>query len=414
MNYSLLIARRLLAQRGDHKRLSGPVVSVATAAVALGVAVMIVSVAVGMGFKQQIRDKLVGFGTHVQIMSMDFNQSYETSPIDSDTILFQQIRRLGGVKNVQPFIVKPGIIKTDEAFQGLALKGVDHHFDWTFLQSCLVEGETLAFADTVKTSGIVLSQALAEMLKLKIGDPVRMYFIQNGVRARRFTLQGIFNSHFAEFDQKMAFVDMRHLAALNGWDDQKVSGYEVQLTDFDSIADVASQISFLTSAYVGPEDTFLRTQSIYDLQPQMFGWLNLLDTNIIVILALIIAVASLNMISGLLILILENTNTIGLLKAMGATGRRIRMVFIYMAMKIIGRGLLIGNAVGIALCVAQRQWRFATLDPESYYLDTVPILLSGSSLLMLNLLTVVVTTLMLVGPSYIVARIRPAKAIRFN
>lgn len=414
MNYSLVIARRLLRRKGEGRRLSGPVVRIATAAVALGVAIMILSVAIGMGFKREIRDRLIGFSTHIQISSDDFNVSYEMSPIDNDTSLLRKIREVEGVHHIQPFIIKPGIIKTKDAVQGVALKGVDGEFDWAYISSILEEGTTLQLSDTAKTDGIILSRTLANMLHLQLGDAVRMYFIQDGIRARKFSLTGIYNSHFSEFDKKMALVDIKQLAQLNGWDSTSVSGFEVQMEKIDNLEDISRRIDYIASMHIGPYDTFLRVQNIYQMQPQMFGWLSLLDTNIIVILVLIIAVASLNMISGLLILILENTNTIGLLKAMGSRNSKIRQVFIYMAVWIIGRGMIIGNMVGIALCLVQKYTGLVGLDPDNYYLDTVPILLEGSMLLYLNLGTLAVTTLMLVGPSYIVAKISPAKSIRFN
>ena len=413
MNYSLYIAKRLLKQKRG--KLSGPVVKVATTAVALGVAVMIISLSVGFGFKQEVRDKIVGFGTHVQIVSFDYNRSYETNPLPNDSVLCQTIKAIDGVKNLQTFILKPGIIKTDDAIQGVALKGVDSSFDWSFINSVMEEGASLASDTTDGSVGIVVSRTLASLLKLNLGDPVRMYFIQNNnIRARKFVLQGIFNSHFPEFDEKMAFVNSRHLAKLNNWTEGQISGYEVMLDDFDKMDQAVDDIASVTSSYVGPSDTFLRVQSIKELQPQMFGWLNLLDMNIAVILILIIAVASLNMISGLLILILENTNTIGLLKAMGSRNGNVRRVFLYMAVWIIGRGMLIGNALGIGLCLIQKYTGFVSLDPESYYLDTVPILLSPLVLVLMNVGTLILTTLMLVGPSYVVSKIVPAKAIRFN
>lgn len=423
MNYEIFIAKRLLRQRQG--RLSGPVVKVATAAVALGVAVMIISLCVGLGFKQQVRDKIVGFGTHIQVVSYDYNRSYETNPVPDDSILKQHVLSINGVRNIQPFIVKPGIIKTEDAIQGIALKGIDHSFDWQFISSIMEEGNILSIPNpnsdlpdsliNAKSDGIVLSRVLANLLKLHIGDPVRMYFIQNNnIRARRFTLQGIFNSHFHEFDEKMAFIDIRQLSKLNNWEDHQISGYEVLLDDFDKMDNVAEDIASLTSTYVGPDDSFLRVQSIKEIQPQIFGWLNLLDTNIIVILALIIAVASLNMISGLLILILENTNTIGLLKAIGCHNANVRYIFIYMAIYIVGRGMLIGNIIGISLCILQQFTGLIGLNPDNYYLDTVPILINPSVLILMNLGTLFLTSLMLVGPSFIITKITPSKAIRFN
>ncbi len=402
---------------GDGERkLSGPAVRVATAAVALGMVVMIISVAVGLGFKQEIRDKVVGFGTHIQLTSLNLNSSLETPPLTYNSVLVSQIAATNGVRSVQPYITKPGIIKTDDAFQGIALKGVDNRFDWTFLRSCLTEGEVPQTPDSAKSDDILMSLSLTTLLKLQVGDPVRMFFVQDGkVRARRFTLSGIFDSHFEEFDKSLAYVDMRHLAQLNGWDSTKVSGYEVLLNNYDQMDDVASSLaSVVMGRGVDDEGEMIRVRHIRDLQPQIFGWLDLLDQNILVILVLIIAVAGLNMVSGLLILILEHTNAIGILKAIGATNGMLRKVFIIMALRIVGIGLIIGDAVGIGLCLIQQKTGVIGLDPDNYYLDTVPILLRAQDLVMLNIGTALFSLILLLGPSGMVARINPAKSIRFN
>jgi lipoprotein-releasing system permease protein len=415
MSYALSIARRLIFSKSAGRRLSGPVITVATAAVALGVAVMIVSLSVGMGFKSEIRNKIVGFGTHIQVMSFDYNQSYETNPILDDSTLYANLSDTEGVRHVQPFIMKPGIIKTDDAIQGIALKGIDTRFDWSFLSSIMQEGDTLAISDTTQCNGIVLSRTLTNSLKLKLGDPVRMYFIQNnGIRARRFNLTGIFDSHFPEFDEKMAYVDMQHLSKLNNWQKDQISGYEILTNDFDKIDDTSLRLLHVTSTFTTPDNSFLRVVSIKDMQPQIFGWLGLLDTNIAVIIILIIAVAGLNMISGLLILILEDTNMIGILKSMGMRNRKIRQVFIYITLYIVGRGMLIGNILGLGLCLLQAHTHMISLDPSSYYLDTVPIEIIPTYIILLNIGTLILTTLMLIGPSFVISRILPAKSIRFN
>lgn len=415
MSYALSIARRLIFSKSAGRRLSGPVITVATAAVALGVAVMIVSLSVGMGFKSEIRNKIVGFGTHIQVMSFDYNQSYETNPILDDSTLYANLSATEGVRHVQPFIMKPGIIKTDDAIQGIALKGIDTRFDWSFLSSIMQEGDTLAISDTAQCNGIVLSRTLTNSLKLKLGDPVRMYFIQNnGIRARRFNLTGIFDSHFPEFDEKMAYVDMQHLSKLNNWQKDQISGYEILTYDFDKIDDTSLRLLHVTSTFTTPDNSFLRVVSIKEMQPQIFGWLGLLDTNIAVIIILIIAVAGLNMISGLLILILEHTNMIGILKSMGMRNRKIRQVFIYITLYIVGRGMLIGNILGLGLCLLQAHTHMISLDPSSYYLDTVPIEIIPTYIILLNIGTLILTTLMLIGPSFVISRILPAKSIRFN
>ncbi len=404
-----------MGRQGAERRFSGPAVRVATAAVALGMAVMIVSVAVGMGFKREIRDKIVGFGTHIQLTALNLNSSLETSPLPYDSALVESLKGVPAVRSVQPFITKPGIIKTDDAFQGIALKGVDGSFSWDFIGSCLVEGRTPIMADSAKSDDIVLSRALAQMLRLKLGDPVRMFFVNSeGIRARRFSICGIFDSHFDEFDKNLAYVDIRHLAQLNGWEAATISGYEVLLADFDAMDDAVSQILPIVAEAQTDDGAMLRVRDIRDLQPQIFGWLALLDQNILVIIVLIVAVAGLNMVSGLLILILEHTNAIGVFKAVGATNALLRKVFIFMALRIVGRGLLVGNVVGVGLCVVQLLTGVVALDPENYYLDVVPVLLSVPHLLLLNAGVAAFSCLLLLGPSALVARISPAKSIRFN
>ena len=397
------------------RRFSGPAIRVATAAVALGMVVMIISIAVGLGFKREIRDKIVGFGTHIQLTSLNLNSSIETPPIPYDSLLVLSARSVPGVSGVQPFITKAGIIKTDDAFQGIALKGVDSSFSWSFIQSCLVEGSTLHLTDSTKSDDIVLSRALADMLNLSLGDPVRMFFVnEEGVRARKFNISGIFDSHFEEFDKSLAYVDMRHISSLNNWQPGMISGYEVLLSDFDMMDDVSSSLVDIVANHATSEDDMIRVRDIRDMQPQIFGWLALLDQNILVIIVLIIAVAGLNMVSGLLILILEHTNAIGILKAIGATNATLRNVFILMALRIVGRGLLIGNIIGIGLCLIQQYTGIIGLDPHNYYLDRVPILLNVPNILLLNIGTALFSLFLLLGPSGMIARISPVKAIRFN
>lgn len=399
----------------EGSRFSGPAIRVATAAVALGMVVMIVSVAVGLGFKREIRDKIVGFGSHVQITGYSLNSSFETPPLPYDSMLVAEVSCVPGVKGLQPYVTKPGIIKTDDAFQGIALKGVDSSFNWSFINSCLVEGHSLALPDSAKSDDILLSRSLANLLGLSLGDPVRMFFVNAyGVRARRFNICGIFDSHFDEFDKSLAYVDMRHLVQLNDWKPGTISGYEVLLHNFDMMDDVTNALSSIATTHVSSDEAIIRVSDIRRLQPQIFGWLALLDQNILVIIVLIIAVAGLNMVSGLLILILEHTNAIGIFKAVGASNSLLRNVFILMALRIVGKGLLFGNVIGVGLCLIQKFMGVVSLDPENYYLDTVPVLLSVPHLLLLNLGTALLAFLLLLGPSGMVARISPVKAIRFN
>lgn len=415
-NIAHLIASRLMGSGPRRHRLAGPAIRVATAAVALGMVVMTLAVAVGEGFKREVRNKIVGFGSHIQVTSLNLNSSFETSPITRSDSLMNAFSDVSGVRTVQPYVTKPGIIKTDGAFQGIALKGIDSRFDWSFMESVLVEGSTVSTPDSAKSYDIMLSESMATSLGLTIGDPVRMFFVKDGeIRARRFELCGTFNSHFEDFDQSLAYVDMRQLTQLNGWDEGQISGYEILLDDFEQMDDATAQIASIALGRTGNgDDEFLRVRHIRDMQPQIFGWLALLDKNIVVILALIIAVAGLNMVSGLLILILEHTNTIGILKSIGCSNGLLRNIFIRMALRIVGRGLVIGNAVGLALCLLQSYTHAIKLDPDNYYLDCVPILLSFGNIALLNIGTATISFLLLLGPSGLVARISPVKAIRFN
>lgn len=414
MNFELFVANKIRSGGFTGKKLAGPVIKVATLGVILGVAVMILSLAIGLGFKRQIREKVTGFGSHIQLINYDYNHSWETNPIKKDTSLVNEVMAVPGVNHVQEFSTKPGIIKTRDAIQGIVLKGVGLDFDWTFINSILKEGEIIHLNDSVRSNDIIISAELSRLLHLKLGDPVRMYFHQNTIMARKFTVKGIYDSHFPDYDKVFAFVDLRHIQKLNGWNQNEISGYEVMLDDFDQLQEAATEIIFLAGSRIDEEGTMIRTKTILQIQPQIFGWLDLIDTNIIVILVLIVIVAGFNMISGLLILILERTNMIGILKAIGAHDWSLRKVFLYLSGFIIGRGLIWGNFIGVALCLAQKYLGLIELDPASYYLDTVPIHIGAWHLVILNVAVIAISLLMMLGPSYLVARISPVKAIRFD
>ncbi|MBR8535926.1 ABC transporter permease [Carboxylicivirga sediminis] len=414
MNIELFIARKIASGGLVGKKLAGPVIKVAMLGIILGMVVMIVSLAVGFGFKGEIREKISGFASHIQIMSYDYNYSPETNPISIDSSLEQEVGQIEGVKYIQRFATKPGIVKANELIQGIVLKGVDQTYNWEFIQSIMVEGRLPVFTDSVRSDEVLISEDIASMLKLKVGDKIRMYFIQDKPLQRRLTITGIYNSHFPEYDKMFAFVDLRHIQKLNGWENHQISGYEVGVSDFRLMHAVNDEIYYLTSAKIEADGTMLRNRTIEQLQPQIFGWLDLLDTNVYVILILIILVASFNMISGLLILILERTNMIGILKALGSEDWSLRKVFVYLSGFIIGRGLLWGNIIGILVCIIQKYTRLIKLDPANYYLSTVPIYITPIDLLLLNIGVLAVTISMMLGPSYLVARILPVKAIRFN
>lgn len=406
MNTELFIARRLV--KGGPGSFSAPVIRIAIISIVIGIAVMIVSVAIVTGFQKQIRDKIVGFGSHIQIAKYDSNNSFEFEPISGNQPFYQTIKQTKGIKNIQVFATKAGIIKTSEQIQGVVFKGVGSDFDWSFFNDKLVSGKPFSTIDTLASNSVIISQNLADLLKIKTGDPLRMYFIiDNMARARRFTVSGIYNTGLAEFDLKFIFGDIRQIQKLNGWNENMVSGFDVFINNFDDLEKLGKEV-YREAGYD------LNARTIRELYPQMFDWLELQDMNVIIILILMVLVSGMAMISTLLILILERTNMIGVLKALGARNVSIRRIFLYNAAYIIGKGLLYGNIVGISICLLQSYFGIIRLPQESYFMSVVPINLDFIHIIVLNVSTLFVCTLMLLLPSFVVSRITPVKAIRFD
>jgi lipoprotein-releasing system permease protein len=414
MKLELFIVKKIKSGGISGKRLAGPVVKVAVAGIVLGMVVMIISVATGMGFQKEIREKIIGFGSHIQVVSYDFNQSYQTNPIEQDSVLEKDMLNVPGVRHVQRFVTKPGLIKTRDEMQGIILRGVGPEFDWSFFRTILVEGDPISMEGEKASDGILLSKDMAGLLDLNVGDKVPMYFFEDQIRARNFTIQGIFDSHLPELDETFVITDIRQVQRLNNWEESQISGYELLAGDFDELLATGIKVSDVVSGHISSDGTMLRTRTIKQTQPQIFGWLDLLDMNIVVIIVLIVLVAGFNMITGLLILILERTNMIGVLKALGIADWPLRKVFLTLAANVAIKGLFWGNLLGLGFCWAQASFGFVKLDPANYFLDTVPIHLSLLHILLLNVGAVVTIFLMMIGPSYLVARISPVKAIRFE
>jgi len=413
MSIEYFIAKRIHFQQG-RKNVSRPAVRIAIIAIALGMAVMILSVGVVIGFKQEIRNKVVGFGGHIRVSNYDNNNTFETNPIRYSKAFTDSLATMPGVKSVQLYATKPGIIKTESEFQGIVLKGIDSGFNWDFFRSHLVAGDTLQLADSLRND-IVISKYLADMLRLKVGDSFYTYFIKDQVKARKFTIRGIYATNFVEYDKLFIITDLRHIQRLSGWNESQFSGYEVLIDDFDKMDYTADAISILAQQAVTNNDSQkYYVQTIRDLSPQLFGWLDLLDMNVWVILSLMLAVAGFNMISGLLILILERTNMIGILKSVGATNWSVRKVFLYFAVFLIGKGMLWGNVIGLSLCALQYFTHAIPLDPEAYYVSYVPIVFNWTYLVLLNIGTFAASILMMIAPSYLIAKISPAKIIRYE
>ena len=414
LNTELFIAKRIIGRSSERKRFSSSIVGIATFGIALGLAVMIVAVAIVTGFKNEISNKVVGFGSHIQLMNMDSNTSYETSPVNANPDFLDEIRGFPGVKNVQVFAIKAGIIKTGENIQGAVLKGGGPDYDWSFLNRSLVAGEPVTISDSVRTDKVLLSENVAGMLDLKVGDSFNMYFIQDPPRARRFTIAGLYRTSLVEFDKLFVYADIKHLQRLNSWSTDEVSGYEVMLHSIRDAETITEKIREITAMSFTEEGAMLKVLPIQERYSQIFDWLNLQDMNVIIIIVLMLVVAGFNMISGLLILILERTNMIGILKGLGTIDASIRKIFLYQSGYLAIRGLLWGNLIGLTICFLQYRFNLIALDPESYYLDTVPINLNLIHILLLNLGTLASTFLFLLVPSMIIARISPEKSIRFE
>ena len=414
MNTELFIARRIIGKKKGRRSFSGSIVAIATFGIALGLTVMIVAVAIITGFKKEISGKVTGFGAHIQILNLDSNLSFETKPIPANLESLDRVRKLEGVSNVQPFALKAGIIKTGEEIHGAVLKGVDSQYDWSFIEKHISGGETFKVNDSLRTNRVVLSLHTANLLNLGVGDKFTMYFIQEPPRARTFTIQGIYNTSLEEFDRLFIYSDVKQVQRLNDWSEEEVSGHEVMLDNMSYLSELADQVRDEVGVDFLEDGSRLKVETIEEKYTQIFDWLNLQDLNVIVLIILMLIVAGFNMISGLLILILERTNMIGILKGLGTNNASIRKIFLYQSAYLTLVGLAWGNVIGVVLCLAQKHFNIVSLDPSSYYLATVPINLNLIHILLLNLGTMAITILFLLLPSMIIARISPDKSIRFG
>jgi lipoprotein-releasing system permease protein len=414
MNLPYFIANRLIKGRREGTSFSRPINIIAIIGIAMGLGVMILAVAILTGFKQQIREKVVGFGSHIQIMNFDSNISFETTPISDTQSFIPKIKQLPGVAHVEVFATKAGIIRTEEDIQGVVLKGIGSDFDWSYFKSNMVDGNVFTVTDTGRTDKVIISKKIADMLRLKTGDSFSMLFIQDPPRMRKFTISGIYETSLEEFDKMYVFCDIGHIKRLNGWSEDQVSGFEIFINDFDKLNEMTATVRDAIGYKLTEEDSKFKVTNIRIRYPQIFDWLNFQDLNVVIIILLMLIVAGFNMISGLLILILEKTNMIGVLKSLGAEDITIRRVFIYQAAYLIGKGLFWGNFIGIGLAFLQLKTGLITLDPSSYYIKTVPVNLQLSHILLLNAGTMVAIILMLLVPSQLISRITPVKAIKYD
>lgn len=414
MNLELFIAKKIHFSKEEGKQATPPAVRIAMTGIALGLAVMMLSIAIIIGFKQEIRGKVAGFGSHIQITNFDSNNSYETKPIAVSDSLLSSLRSFAGIKHVETYATKWGLLKTDTDFQGIVLKGVDKDFDWSFFTKNMKEGVAFTL-DSAKTgTEVIISQYLCNLLGLKLGDSFLTYFMQDDVRARRFTITGIYETGFQDYDKLFVLADIRQIRRLNGWEEDEVSGIELQVVDYDKLDPIAENLYYHMAEQQDREGNTFYTRTVKETNPMIFSWLDVLDMNVVVILILMMSVAGFAMISGLIIIILERTNMIGILKALGQNNTSIRKIFLYISFFLIGKGMLWGNAIGLILCFIQYQFGLIKLDPTIYYMDTVPISLSLSSFILLNIGALAAAMAMMLGPSYVITKIAPARSIRFE
>ena len=414
MNWKLFIARRIYTVGQGNRAVSKPAVRIAMAGIIIGLAVMIVSVAVAVGFKHQVRDKIVGMGSDILVSGIDGAQLYQMKPIVGNDSLMQVFQQVPEVKHVQRYSSKAGMIMTSDDFYGMMLKGVGQEYDFTFLKNHLLEGEIPVFTDSVASNQVLLSKTVADRLSLKVGDKLYTYLVDDQVRARRLTVSGIYQTHFSYFDDLFLVTDLYTVNRLNRWKTEQVGGLEIAVSDYQRLDEVNDRLRFLLEDAVDCYGEIYCSRTVEEVYPQIFDWLNLLDVNVWVILILMTGVSGFTMISGLLIIILERTNMIGVLKALGANDTSIRHIFLSFSVFLIGRGMLWGNLIGLAVCGIQYFFQPLQLDSKTYYVSAVPVELPLGWYVLLNLGTLVVSVLMLIGPSFLISRIHPAKSIRFE
>mgnify|MGYP002672021734 FL=1 len=415
MNFSFFIAHKLYKDKGGRQHVSRPAITIATAGVAIGLAVMLLSVFVVLGFKHTIRDKVIGFGSHIQVTNFMTQMSSDQAPIAMNDSMMKVIGGIEGVKHVERFAYKQGILKTDSDFLGVMFEGVAQEYDTTFIHQNMVAGSIPKFSDSQSGNHILISQNIADKLKVNAGDRIFAYFIdENGVRMRRFTIQGIYQTNLSQYDQVMCFADLYTTVKLNAWQPDQVSGAAITVNDFKQLDEVESRFVEKINRTEDRYGETYATQTIRDINPQIFSWLDLLDMNVWIILVLMVSVAGVTMISGLLIIILERTTMIGVLKALGTRNKTIRHIFLWFAAFIIGRALLIGNAIVLGMALLQQWTGIIKLDPATYYVSTVPVEINIPLLIILNVATLLISLFVLIAPSYLISHIHPAKSMRYE
>ena len=407
MNTSLFIAKRLYNTKENNNNYTRPIIRIAILAIALSVAIMILSVFILSGFKNEISNKVFGFGGHINISKFNYNQSYENDPIYLNPDIFSKTESLDFVSSIHPFATKAGIIKESDEILGVVLKGVDKNYNWKFFDENLISGELPVFNDTTTSKNVIISKNISNKMKLDVGDDLVMYYVQKPTRVRKFKVIGIYNTGLAEFDEVVVIGDLKHIQKLNNWQGNQVGGYEV-------ITNNVSNIELFSEIIDENIDYDLKALDIKQKYPQIFDWLRLQDFNVLIILILMLIVGGVNMITSLLIIILEKSRLIGILKAIGATNWNIRNVFIYNSLYIIFNGLFWGNLIALTFSICQNYFDLISLDENIYFMSFVPVKIELMSLFLINIGTIIICYLILVIPSVVISKISPAKSIKFE
>ena len=409
MNSSIFIAKRLFTAKENNNNYTRPIIRIAILAIAISVAVMILSVFILSGFKDNISNKVIGFGSHIKITKFNNNQSFENDPIDFNVDIYDKINNLDFVSHINIYATKAGIIKNDVDIHGIVLKGVSGDYNWEFFKNNLISGDIPNIQDSTKiaSNDILISESISKKLNIKLGEELVIYFIQNPARVRKFKVSGIYKTALSEFDDITAIADLNHLIKLNNWNTNQIGGYEIKTKDFDNVSSYTSEIDELI-------DFDLKAQNSKDLNPQIFDWLRLQDFNVVIILILMLLVGCVNMVTSLLIIILEKSKFIGVLKAIGLSNWNIRKIFIYNSLYILLNGLFWANLVVILFTFFQKRFHLISLDETIYFMSSVPVKFDVFSMFIINIGTIIICYLVLIIPTILIAKISPAKSIRFE
>jgi lipoprotein-releasing system permease protein len=409
MNSSIFIAKRLFTAKENNNNYTRPIIRIAILAIAISVAVMILSVFILSGFKDNISNKVIGFGSHIKITKFNNNQSFENDPIEFNFEIYEQIKNLDFVSHISKYATKAGIIKNDDEIHGVVLKGVSGDYNWDFFKNNLISGKIPNIKHSIKdiSNDILISESISKKLNIKLGEDLVIYFIQNPPRVRKFIVSGIYKTALSEFDDITAVADLNHLIKLNNWNVNQIGGYEIETKNFDNVGVYTSEIDELI-------DFDLKAQNSKELNPQIFDWLRLQDFNVVIILILMLLVGCVNMITSLLIIILEKSKFIGVLKAIGVSNWNIRKIFIYNSLYILVNGLFWANLVVVLFTFLQKRFHLISLDETIYFMNSVPIKFDIFSMFLINLGTIIICYIVLIVPTILISKISPSKSIRFE